>query len=291
MNWRDLPSLSALRAFEAAARLHSLSAAARELNVTHAAVAQHVRMLEDHFGTGLLSRQGRSMMPTPEGQQLAAALTAAFNLIATAARELRSGSENRALRIAVTPSFAANWLMPRIGGFWAAHPDIELEILPGVDLVDLRADAIDVAIRYGKGGWPGVASELLVRADMVAVAAPKVVAGRNVTCLADLSGTTWLVDSFRSEERYFALQNGIDLDREKVITFTNAQLAREAALAGLGVTILPDPLIAGEIASGRVVELCRETESPVAYHILTRPGVIAPRRDIFVKWLRKEAAS
>jgi len=291
MNWRDIPSLAALRAFEAAARTGSFSAAARELNVTHAAVAQHVRHLEDHFTTSLMTRQGRAMATTAEGDRLAGSLAEAFGTIESAARDLLDRGKARPLRVATTPSFAANWLMPRIGLFWSSHPEIELELIPGIDLLDLRRDGIDVAIRYGLGGWPGVESRPFVPAGMVAVATPGLIGDRTIACLADLCGLVWLLDGTRSEERLFARENGVDLEAEKVRSFATAQLAREAARAGLGVAIMPEPLVADDIARGQLLALCRDGNSKVAYHILTRPGTVSARRDAFVTWLTAEAAA
>jgi len=279
----------ALRAFEAAARYGSFSAAARDLNVTHAAIAQHVRSLEDHFSQSLMQRDGRGMSVTAEGQKLATALSEAFGLISTATSDLLDQSKSRALRVAVTPAFAANWLMPRIGSFWASHPDVEVELLPSMSLIDLRRDGIDVAIRYGRGGWPGVQDTPLMAANLLAVASPKYIAQRKVTCLPDLKGSKWLLDGARSEERFWIAANGIDLENENVTKFATGQLVLEAARAGLGVTVLPAPLAAPHIASGEFLKLCEETGSEVAYHVLTRPDVISRSRDIFVKWLHSEA--
>lgn len=289
MKWNDIPSLMALRAFEAAARHGSFSAAARDLNVTHAAIGQHVRALEDHFSQSLMQRDGRGMSVTPAGQTLAHSLSEAFGLIASASNDLLDQSKTRAIRVAVTPSFAANWLMPRIGSFWEQHPDIEVELIPNMSLVDLRRDNIDVAIRYGKGGWAGVHATLLMPAGHVAVAAPDYVAGRKIDCLPDLKGLHWLMDGTRSEERFWISENGINLDEERVTIFPTGQLSREAARAGLGITIQPAPIAAPHIASGAFVKLCAEEDSDIAYHILTRPEVISPARDVFVKWLKSEA--
>ena len=286
MDWSDIPSLMALRAFEAAARHGSLSAAARDLNVTHAAIGQHLRTLETHFGVSLLERDGRGMTPTAEGQKLASALSDAFGTIASASRDLLDQSKTRAVRVATTPSLAANWLMPRLGRFWEAYPDVEIEIVPSTQLIDLRRDGIDVAIRYGKGGWPGVANKRLMFAGHVAVASPSYIGERKITCLADLKGARWLMDGMRSEERLWIAENGIDLSEEMVTQFPTSQLSREAALSGLGVTVLPAPIADQLAADGKVVILCREENSDIAYHILTRPDVISPARDTFVKWLR-----
>ncbi|MEL6960143.1 MAG: LysR family transcriptional regulator [Pseudomonadota bacterium] len=291
MDWHDIPSLSALRAFEAAVRLGSFSAASRELNVTHAAIAQHVRTLETHYGQSLMQRDGRGMIVTPEGRPLADALNEAFATIGAASRDLTDRTKTRALRVAVTPSFAANWLMPRIGKFWDTHPDIELEVLPSQRLVDLRHDSIDVAIRYGTGGWSGVTSTPLMAAGHMAVATPDYVGTRATDCLADLKGSRWLLDGARSEERLWLTENGIDLEAETVTTFATGQLMREAARAGLGIAIMPAPIAAPLLESGVFVELCSEQESSIAYHIVIRPNVISKNRDIFIKWLKSEAAN
>ena len=289
MNWHDIPSLMALRAFEAAARHGSFSAAARDLNVTHAAIGQHVRALEDHFGQSLMRREGRGMSLTLEGRSLADQLSDAFGLIENATHNLLNQSKARSVRVTVTPSFAANWLMPRIGAFWDANPDIEIELLPSRALIDMRRDNIDVAIRYGDGKWPAVQVRKLMPAGHVAVAAPEYIQNRKMDCLADLKGARWLMDGKRSEERSWLLENGIDLDQEKVTMFSTSQLAREAVRAGLGVTVIPAPIAKSLIASGAFVLLCEEENSDLAYHVLTRSEVVSPNRDVFVKWLRSEA--
>ena len=289
MDWQNIPSLMALRAFEAAARHGGFSKAARDLNVTHAAIGQHVRSLEDHFGLNLMTREGRGMAVTENGQHLADQLSNAFSLIETASHNLLDQSKSRSVRVTVTPSLAANWLMPRIGAFWDAHPDIEVEILPSRALIDMRRDNVDVAIRYGGGSWSGVTANKLMPAGHVAVASPGYVANRKMDCLADLKGARWLMDGNRSEERAWLMENGIDLEEENVTVFATSQLAREAVRANLGVTVIPAPIAKPFIQSGEFVLLCEEENSHLAYHILTRPEVISAKRDVFVKWLKAEA--
>lgn len=289
MDWHEIPSLTALRAFEAAARHGSFSAAARDLNVTHAAIAQHVRALEDHFSQSLMQRDGRGMSVTPHGRLLADALSEAFGIVASASQELLDQSKTRAIRVALTPSLATNWLMPRIGGFWDKHPEIEVELLPAGKLVDLRRDNVDVALRYGKGGWSGAKATKLMPAGHVAVATPEYLKGRHVDCLGDLKGSRWLMGRFQTEERFWLAANGIDLDHENVTIFQTDQLCREAARAGLGITVMPAPIANPHIAAGTFVRLCEEENSAAAYHVLTRPEVISPQRDVFVRWIKAEA--
>jgi LysR family glycine cleavage system transcriptional activator len=162
-------------------------------------------------------------------------------------------------------------------------------LLPAGKLVDLRQDNVDVAIRYGKGGWAGATVCKLMSAGHVAVAATTYIEGRRIECFDDLKGARWLMAKAQSEERYWVKTGGIDLDDENVTVFPTAQLTREAALAGLGVAVIPEPIADPHVKSGKLVVLCVEENSPAAYHVLTRPEIISPSRDVFVKWLKNEA--
>ncbi|WP_224823888.1 LysR family transcriptional regulator [Cognatishimia sp. MH4019] len=288
MDWRHVPSLSALRAFEAAARLTNYSAAARELNVTHAAIAQHVRRLEDHFGLSLMQRDGQTMQPTPEGQRLSRSLSTAFGQIAEISEDLIAQDTDRPLRIATTPSFAEYWLMPRIGAFWAANPEIRVEIAPSGDLVDLRADGFDLAIRYGRGAWPGLNTERLESAGHVVVAAPSVVGSNYVGCMTDLEDQHWLITGTSTEERVWLKANGLDLSKCRVTQMDVTALSLQAVRAGHGITIVPRAVAIGDIENGTLIALCEEIDSDLGYHILTRPDRVSPQLKTFIAWLRKQ---
>ena len=176
MNWRDVPSLAALRAFNAAARAGSFSQAARELNVTHAAIAQHVRAVEAELGMSLLVRQGRGVVLTEAGARLADSLADGFGQIIAGVKAVRADVDSRPLSITATHNFVESLLMPRISQFWAKHPEIALSIVPSNKLVDLRRDGFDLGIRYGDGQWPGLETTHLLAADYTVVAAPGVAA-------------------------------------------------------------------------------------------------------------------
>ena len=195
MDWRDIPSLAALRAFEAAARTGSLTKAASELNVTHAAIAQHVRTVEDTVGAPLLTRAGRGMALTDKGAQLAAPLSDSIAQIIAAVRQVSNEAQNAPLAVTVTPSFAENWLMPRLGAFWAMHPEITLSVTPSNAIVDLRRDGYDMAIRYGMGKWPGLDASFLVSGDFIVVAAPSLLGDRKACTVADLQDFPWLFET------------------------------------------------------------------------------------------------
>lgn len=287
MDWRQVPSLLSLRAFEAAARSGSLSSAARELNVTHPAIAQHVRTLETHFGCKLLERQGTGMTPTPEGRQLATALSDGFGRIATACRDLADRDAARPLRIALTPSFAASWLMPRIGDFWAKHPGIELEMMPSPDLVDLAAQGFDMAIRYGRGPWDDAVAERLSTAGHAVVAAPGLVRGP-IASLEELAHLHWMTEAANTEEKFWAASNGLPVERMMIREFPNVSMVLEAVRAGHGVGLLPRIIAETDANAGKLDILFEERETDLAYHILTRPERETPSVRTFRRWLKSQ---
>lgn len=290
MDWSTIPSLAALRAFEAAARTGGFSAAARSLNVTPAAIAHHVRALEDDLGTALVSREGRRIAVTAAGQTLADGLAQGFDTISATINSLRSRAEDRPLSLAVTPAFAADWLMPRIGDFWSRHPDIQIAIHPSIALSDLRADDVDLAIRYGEGSWPGLESELLTDGEFWIVAHPSLIEGRPHETLADLHAFPWLLERYVLERKTLLCCSGIDLDDLELREMATNSIARSGAIAGLGISMLPRTLIQGEVASGNLKRLFALPDTALAYYMVTLPGRVSPRLKVLRRWLREQAA-
>jgi DNA-binding transcriptional LysR family regulator len=278
-----------LRGFEAAARCGSFSAAARELNVTHAAIVQHVRRLETHFGCLLMVRAGSGMRPTEDGRRLARALGEGFGIIAAAATDLVERDAARPLRISLTPSLAANWLMPRIGDFWARHPGIELELVPSPENVDLRAQNFDIALRYGRGPWPGFACERLMDAGHAVVARTGLI-GRKVADLSELTGYDWLTEQMNTEDILWAEQNGLPVKDVSLRSFPTLTMALEAVRSGHGIGILPKVIAQADIARGQVELVYEEDESDLAYHMLTREDRVLPSLKALMGWLRRQAS-
>ena len=287
MDWRDVPSLSALRAFEAAARLGSLSSAARELNVTHAAVAGHVRALEAFFATPLLARASRGMAPTPEGALLARGLTDGFSTLAATCRDLSGRVRVRPLAVTTTPTFAENWLMPKISGFWAVHPDISVSITPSGEVADLRRDGYDVAIRYGSGDWPGVAVEQLLEGHYVVVAGPRLARSLPDHDLPTLLDQYWLMDGHRAEERTLGRALDLEPGRLEVRTFATNGMVLSAVRAGLGLGLQNVAIAEPDLAAGRLVELRRISVPGLGYWIVNRPGDDGPYFKAFRRWLHQ----
>src|SRR5690554_3410277 len=174
---RRLPSLNALRAFEAGARHLSFTRAADELHVTQTAISHQVRQLEAELGFPLFRRSTRRLELTPEGQRLAPAVTQALERIAEAVEALRARRRDNLLRVSMAPAFGTKWLVGRLSRFWLAHPDVELQLNHSPLLTDFTRDDVDLAIRYGRGPWPGVVSELLIRLEKVPVCSPALLEG------------------------------------------------------------------------------------------------------------------
>ena len=173
---RRLPPLNALRAFEAAARHLNFSRAADELSVTPGAVSQQIQNLEDYIGGPLFKRTPRGLLLTDTAQTALPALRDAFDNLAEAAALLTAQVEGRRLTITAAPSFAAKWLVPRLGRFEAAYPQVDVWLSADMDLVDFGAGEVDVAIRYGAGPYPGLESVRLMRETVVPVMSPELMA-------------------------------------------------------------------------------------------------------------------
>ncbi len=292
MDWRDIPSLSALRAFEAAARLGSLSEAARTLNVTHAAVAAHVRALEAEFGQPLLTRAGRGMTPTAAGAELARDLGTGFAEIAAGVRAARQGREDRPVILTTTPSFAQSWLMPRLAAFWSDHPDVPLTVQTDHNMIDLRREGVDLAIRHGQGPWPGLEGTVLTRASMVIVAQPGRFDVPFECCTPEawehVKTLPWLHDMSHSEFNKRLVRLGIDPEALQMTKLQSNALILPACRAGAGVSAQPQALVEQDIAEGRLEVLAEETMSDMAYHLLHLPGPLSRRAQTFVTWLKRD---
>lgn len=296
MDWRDIPSLSALRAFEAAARLQSYSGAARELNVTHAAIAQHVRNLEREFGLPLMQREGRKMIPTVQGKRLAADLANGFAEIAAGVRGVRQGGQVGSLSISTTRNFAENWLVPRLAGFWKAHPDIPLSITPETRVSDLRRDGHDLAIRFGRGMWPGLEVKLLTRANAVVVGDPSIVAqfpkGYAATApdaIDELAKQHWLIDASFGEFFTWVREKGLDASHLSSTIFDSNALVLAACRSGAGISVQPYAVVERDLTAGRLVALLEAPEDDIGYYLVRQPGAVSGRLKRLIDWLQAVA--
>lgn len=289
MDWRDIPSLAALRAFEAAARRGSFAEAARELNVTHAAIAQHVRAIEAQIGTPLMHRAGRKMALSEAGTHLANELSEGFSLVIAGVRDIAAGAASRPLNVTVTPGFAEYWLMPRMCNFWEEHPEITVSITPDNGVADLRRDGYDMAIRYGMGDWPGLNAEFLVSADFVIVAAPALIAGRDPQSIADLADLPWMFEKVHQVHRKWAIENGLNLAECQIKELATLSMVLAGVRAGAGVSVVSRALVADDILAGRLTAIHEVKRQGLGYYITTVPVAHNPKAAAFRKWLKKQS--
>lgn len=253
---RNLPPLNALKAFEAAARNESFTLAAAELNVTHAAVSRHIRELEGWLGTKLFVRTGRGVELTERGTSYVIEVTRGFDVLA-AATDSVSGRRRRRrqqLAVSVEPSFAALWLVPRLGRFTAANPEIELILDSTSRLVDFARNEADVGVRYGRGTWSGVAAEELTQTSMTPVCSPALLQRTQIKVPASLPPSLLLQEESRRYWTEWLLAAGV-ADRVTPEGPTlGLHLTVPAAEAGQGFA-LADEIIAGDaIVGGRLVQ-------------------------------------
>ncbi len=288
-DWRSLPSLTALRAFAATAELRSFSQAARVLNVTHAAVAQQVRALEDHLGRPLVQRDGRGVSLTADGEQLAEALGEGFAAMLRGVETLRAGEVDRPVRVTLTASFAAQWLMPRLKDFWEKHPDIGLSLHPDARVVDLHRERMDLGIRYGNGDWPGVEATWLASARLVVAGAPSLLGGRTVLTADEMRGMDWILQRNWPEQDAYLRQLGLDPATLSRTDLSGEDLVIAAARQGLGLAVESRALIEADVAEGRLRVVHESREKLPAYFLVTLPGPQRAAARAFLRWLKTQA--
>ena len=286
-----------MRAFEAAARHLSFTAAASELNVTPAAVGQHVKQLEAQLGVQLFVRLTRALRLTAAGQDALPMVSEGLDRLAEATERLRAHGAAKSLTISVSPSFGAMWLVPRLDRFYAQHPEIEIR-LDGTDRrVDVARGEADVAIRYGAGGYTGVRVDHLFDQRNTPVCSPALLANTPLTSPDDLRQHTLLhvdwQDSDASWRMWLNAAGVSGVDATKGPRFSQESMAVEAALEGQGVALLGDRLVSDLVASGRLICPFADTlRRPLsfAYFVLTpQRGHKAKEIAAFRDWLLREA--
>jgi LysR family glycine cleavage system transcriptional activator len=291
---RRLPPLSALRAFEAAARHRSFKQAANELAVTPTAISHQIRFLEEYTGVVLFDRQVRKVVLTEAGAELYPVLRDGLNSFETAFQRLRTPSRQQ-VTISATNAFMARWLAPRLAEFRQLHPDVDLELHASDQPVDLGADAADLAIRYGRGPYPGMLSEPLFTDHFAPMASPTL-AMDGTADLANLPliDFKWarshpLNPTWKSWFSAAGLTRGT---RRAELRFSEEGHAVQAALAGQGVALLSLELMADDLRAGRLLRLPGPTLPGHTYHLVRSEGhTAAPHVEAALAWLRAQAAS
>ncbi|MDZ4375455.1 MAG: LysR family transcriptional regulator [Phenylobacterium sp.] len=280
-----LPSLNALRAFEAMARTGRVTLAAEELSVTHSAVSRQVKALERSLGVRLFSGPKNRLELTPAGRELLPQLTEAFDQIASAVRRVRTGGED--LHIAVNSSLSVKWLIPRLGGFQAAHPDIRLHLseLAAHATAHRGAQAVVRIVPLSRTEAPDCTA--FIRNALGAVMSPDMAA----RCAGDPLRAPRLAAATHPEAwPIFAEHAGIELPPAHERPFAHVHFAMDAALAGLGAAVVSWPLCVHEVEQGQLVAPLGFLRSASAFAMLTAPGAESRSLDRFRDWLVTEGA-
>lgn len=291
----SLPLL-ALRTFVEVGQRGSIKAAAEALNVTSGAVSQQIRVLEDRVGVALFTRERQGLRLTEAGAGVHPSLLQAFEQIEKAVQTLNQIKARQTLTVSTVATFAASWLVPRLGRFNQRHPHIEVRVEATSAVVDMRRDRVDVALRHGLGIYPGLDVIRLMAPVLVPVACPGLIATDAVLKEPEDCLTYPLLhDSDRADWPLWLAAHGIAEDprAERGTAFEDDFLLIRAAEAGQGLALVPSEYAEDEIAAGRLVQvLDKPWPARFAYYVVTKPDAIQ-RQEVkaFVDWILEEAQS
>ncbi|MBF9234601.1 LysR substrate-binding domain-containing protein [Microvirga alba] len=295
---RHLPPLPALRAFEAAARHLSFARAGAELGVTPGAVSHHMKQLEAWVDGPLFERRANGVVLTETGRVFATRIASIFDQITAASVAARSPLHGTAVTVRCQFSLATKWLAPRLGRFRATHPDISVAVFALPHRWNANEPDPDVAIYHGRGTVPGMRQDLLIGGRQVVVAAPQLVAALPpAPTPADLLSRPMIKVDFAEPgwhdegwEAWFAAAGFGHLELRPGLTFNLTYLAIEACLSGAGFALVPDFLVAQELASGRLIDpfgISLPVRQP--YVIITpEASLTRPEVAIFRSWVLAE---
>ncbi len=295
-----LPSLNALRAFEAVAQHLSFARAAEDLHVTKAAVAQQVRLLEAEIGAPLVRRAGRGLTLTDAGQAGLRDLKEGFARLAASARRMRETRGRDLIVISAGASFAATWLVRRIGRFKQEHPEIDVLLDAARSATDIDREGIDGYIVWGTGDFPGYNSVRLFEEHAFPVCSPRLQDGPHpLRELADLRHHTllhlewdWRFGAWPDWETWLKTAGVADVDTSRGIWFTQMSIALQAAIQGQGVALSTRALSADEIAQHHLVApFATSVETPFGYYFICRGETLRDTKFVALRqWLIDEAA-
>ena len=286
--------LQALRTFVEVGQRGSIKAAAEALHVTSGAVSQQIRLLEDRLEMALFTRERQGFRLTEAGARVWPSLRDAFEQIDKAVETLEAIKGLQTLTVSTVATFAASWLVPRLGRFKKRYPQIEVRVEATSALVDLRRDRVDVALRHGLGNYPGLEAIHLMAPVLIPVASPGLVTnGHQLQSPKDCLDYPLLQDSDRADwPLWFAAHNvAEDARSERGSSFEDDYLLIRAAVAGQGLALVPEEYAREEIAAGRLVQvLDKPWPARFAYYLVTTPDAMQrPEVQAFADWIKEEA--
>lgn len=284
-----IPPLSSLRSFEAVARLGSVTLAAQELHVTHSAISQQLKSLEDMLGVGLFIRDGRTLQVNEDGRLYALQVRETLSALIESTRQIKAQPRTPELVVAVMPSFGHSWLLPRIERFLERHPGSSVRLQASLTLSNLAQETIDLGVRMGRGDWPGLEKRLMFHDELMVVAAPGFHDGdlpRTPQAIVN-SRIIFTMDPWQS----WCQAAGLDTEvPRRGLSSNDSNLVLEAIRLRQGIALLRRSLVHDAIRRGELVQL---SEYVVPYNYpywlvlpeRERPGV---KRHLFVAWLLEE---
>jgi LysR family transcriptional regulator, glycine cleavage system transcriptional activator len=290
---RRLPSLNALKAFEASARHESFTKAAEELYVTQGAVSQQVKSLEAELGVRLFRRERQRLLITEGGRFYLEVVRDAFDRLGAGTERLLQRQQSGVLTVTTSPNFAAKWLVNRLGRFSESHPEIDLRVSASMQHVDFSREDIDLGIRHGDGNWPGLHVTRLCTEEVFPVCSPKLLANRAAPRLPRAIRQLTLLHTNAHDDwsRWLDKVGVQDVDVKRGIVFNQASMTIDAAVDGQGIALARTALVATDLISGRLVRPFPETlEAPFSFWIVCpKSSSELPKISTFRKWLVDEA--
>nr|CAA6825912.1 MAG: LysR family transcriptional regulator [uncultured Thiotrichaceae bacterium] len=298
---RHLPPLNSLRAFESAARHLSFTDASEELSVTPAAISQQVKVLENYFEVKLFQRLTRALVLTDSGRMILPILTEGFGKLEEASTALREQQAENIITVSIAPAMGV-WLLPRLGRFRQYAPQYDIRIDASERDVDFVRESLDMALRFGSGDYKNLVSECLFNDKIVVVCSPDLITEEKpLRSLADIPHHTLLHNSWRLDEkaqidwRTWLTSMGGTLEDERGPRFNLDAMVVQAAIAGQGLALINESLVAGELATGRLVKPFSELEqggrvsSALCYYLVyPEERQDNPKVVIFRDWLFTE---
>lgn len=294
---QPLPSLNALWTFDTVARHGNMTRAAAELNVTQTAVSHQIRRLEEELGYPLFRRVGNRTEVTEQGAGWAEQLAPLFARLRAVNQQLRSRTPNaqQTLSVSIIPSFATRFLVRRLGAFLERYPDVQLRVAATERVVDLELEKVDVAVRYGKGKYPGFHVTKLAADGIVPVCTPAYQKQHRIGKLPTLGKVDLLHDDYPDVwARWFEHAGAGHIPIKRSVEYTESSMLVEATLLGQGVALCRQSLVSDELRDGRLIRLFKTTAAlpcELAYYVLV--SEFAQRRQlvgVFVRWLEREVA-
>ncbi|MGI4839447.1 MAG: LysR substrate-binding domain-containing protein [Janthinobacterium lividum] len=288
----SVPPTSCLRSFEAVARLGSITAAAKELHVTHSAISQQIKTLEQSIGVALFSREGRGLRLSEDGRLYALQIREALGGIAEATRLIKTQPKSSELVVAVLPSFGYSWLVPRVPDFLTRHPEVSLRLQASLAVSNLQKESMSLGIRMGRGDWDGMKSRLLFHDETLVVAAPHFNDGKLPRTPEEIIKST-IIFNMESWQPWCRAA-GLDVDvPRRGMSSNDSNLVLRAVALGQGIALERRSLVQDAILQGELIQLSGYTAPyPYPYWLVEpAPNEPLPGQRVFVEWLLEQVSA